>query len=98
MIIKKHDPIRLAALAELGCIVCGKPTQIHHLRRNPITGEHFGLSQRAPDTFTIPLCMEHHEFGPWAYHAGPRSFEELFGSEAVLWDKANHLLATRLAF
>lgn len=92
MIIKKHDPERLNALAELGCLICAKPTQIHHLRRNPLTGKHYGMGQRAPDTFTIPLCMEHHQFGAEAFHAGPATFEERFGTEKELWEQANRLI------
>ncbi len=79
---KKH----LEALVELGCIVCyklgtpGTPAEIHHLR----TGQ--GASQRASDYQAIPLCPWHHRLGghKQAYHAGPKAFEERYGTEMEL--------------
>lgn len=59
---------RAAALVEMGCWCCGKPAQIHHLRKGTPKGG------RAPWWRTIPLCPEHHtDGGPGvAVHAGTR--------------------------
>lgn len=94
-----HDKKRLEAVANLGCIVCRKlgngwvPAQVHHLRRNPETGIKLGMSQRAGDNHTIPLCRQHHQ-GPigWGFHGGERTFEATYGTEADLWEQTNALL------
>ena len=93
---RKH----LDAVASLGCIVCHReglgfaPAEIHHLKRNPETGAHLGMGQRASHFHTIPLCPTHHRAGGFgvAYHAGPRQFEKHFGTEAELWAEVQRLL------
>ena len=40
----------------MGCIVCGKPCEIHHMRGLTT----LGMGQRAGSYLTIPLCREHH--------------------------------------
>ena len=42
-----------------------------------------GMSQRASNFLTIPLCHEHHA-GALSIHKSPRQFEKLFGSEVDL--------------
>jgi len=85
----------LDRVAELGCCVCRRegrgyvPAVIHHLRRNPETGQHLGMSQRSPHKHTIGLCPWHHQQGPMgsAFHAGPRAFEFNHGTEKELWEQ-----------
>ena len=66
----------LDRVAALGCIICGQPAEIHHLR------EGMGMGQRAPDSRAIPLCPRHHRTGGHgvAYHAGRRAWEQQYGS------------------
>ena len=70
-------------VAELGCIICGNPAQLHHPRFS------CGLSQRASDWLVIPLCPEHHQTGGYgmAIHAGQATFEQNYGTEADLLAK-----------
>ena len=74
---KKH----LSDVAQLGCIACQKvgygwtPAEVHHIRAG------VGMSQRASHYETIPLCPEHHRYGPDAIHVSPQTFVRLFGSE-----------------
>jgi hypothetical protein len=90
----------LDAVASLGCIVCHNegmgyaPAEIHHLKRNPETGAKLGMSQRASHYHTIPLCPTHHRAGGFgvAYHAGPRQFEKLYGTETELWGQVRERL------
>lgn len=90
----------LDAVASLGCIVCRNegngyvPALVHHLRRNPETGAHLGMSQRAEHAWTIPLCPAHHQYGGFgvAYHAGPREFEKNYGTEVELWNQVEEML------
>lgn len=53
-----------------------------------------GMSQRASHFHTIPLCPTHHRAGGFgvAYHAGPRQFEKLYGTETELWNQVRERL------
>lgn len=44
----------MARAAELGCLICGSPAQLHHIREGQ------GAAQRAQDFLVIPLCKSHH--------------------------------------
>ncbi len=76
----------MGAVAELGCIVCigeghpNTPAQVHHIRAGQ------GMSQRASNFLTIPLCPMHHQHGGHgvAIHAGQETFERMYGTELDL--------------
>ena len=83
--MKRSESQWLDRVASLGCIVCRNEgrhsdAQIHHLR----TGR--GLGQRSPHFLVIPLCPDHHQNGGVgvAYHASPKQFEALYGTELDL--------------
>ena len=86
---KPAASVDLSRLAEIGCVVCKRPAEIHHLRRG------VGLAQRGTDV--IPLCPEHHRTGGHgvAYHAGKEAFEKAHGTEDELLAKAMTLLTQR---
>lgn len=73
-------------LAQLGCVVCKREgwgfsmAEIHHMRSKAGAGRknHWSLS--------IPLCPNHHRTGGFgiAIHAGQKTFEAKFGTEAEL--------------
>jgi hypothetical protein len=71
----KAESDHLSKVAALGCIVCrllgqpGTPAQVHHLREGQ------GMSQRASNWLTIPLCPPHHT-GPQGIH-GDRTYMKL---------------------
>ena len=67
-------------VAELGCLICRKPAELHHPRFAS------GASQRASDWLVIPLCPGHHRTGGHgvAIHAGQQTFEKNYGTEADL--------------
>jgi hypothetical protein len=48
-------------VAELGCLICGSPAQLHHPREGQ------GKGQRAQDWLVVPLCPDHHT-GPEGIH------------------------------
>lgn len=52
----------LDRVADLGCLICGQPAQLHHVREGQ------GGAQRAQDWLTVPLCREHHT-GPEGIHS-----------------------------
>lgn len=74
-------------MAELGCLICGAPAEIHHP-----TGAGMGL--RASHYDAIPLCPTHHRTGGYgvAIHAGQKAWEAKFGLQAELTAKVKKLL------
>lgn len=73
-------PDRLRQIAESGCVICGRPAEIHHVR-------HYGSSRaEAP---VLPLCPDHHRHGGHgtAVHAGRKAFAKRFGTEEELLEK-----------
>lgn len=84
----KDEKLWLNRISRVGCIVCrklgyatdGQEVAIHHLR------DEVGMSQRAVEFDTIPLCPLHHQTGGYgvAIHAGQQRWEELYGTEREL--------------
>ena len=74
--MKKEEKIYLNKVAELGCVICKMPSEIHHIR----TGQGH---KRASNYDVIPLCPKHHRNGGLgiAIHAGIRTWEAKFGNE-----------------
>lgn len=70
----------MAAVADLGCLICRGPASLHHIRAGQ------GLGQKASDYLVIPLCPMHHQHGGHgvAIHSGKRTWESLYGSELTL--------------
>lgn len=67
-----HDQPCLVASRE-----CSRQIHAHHIRNN-------GMARKCPDTETVPLCDNHHEFGPKAIHRiGKKSFQSHFGIDLV---------------
>jgi hypothetical protein len=82
---EKSRQKRFDALSEVGCAICGRPPQIHHL----IGIAHRGMGQKAGDEYTIPLCMDHHT-GPEGIHTlGKRAWESKYGDQEYLLDVTN---------
>ena len=67
----------MGRVAELGCLICSSPAQVHHIREGQ------GMSQRASNWLTIPLCLEHHS-GSLSIHKTPKQFQAIYGSELDL--------------
>ena len=81
--MKSKERKYLRAVQELGCLICGGPAEIHHIRAGQ------GMAQRAGNHLVIPLCAEHHRNGGHgvAIHAGRQTFEAMYGSEMDLLDR-----------
>lgn len=84
----KSEKLHLSRVADLGCIICHQPAEIHHLR----TG--MGMAQRNSNFNVIPLCPLHHRTGGYgtAFHAGRKAFEQNFGTEEELLKRVKGLL------
>jgi hypothetical protein len=80
--------LHLERVQSLGCIICRRPAEIHHLR------EGVGKGQKSNHFRVIPLCPEHHRTGGHgvAFHAGKKTWQEIFGTEEKLMEKVNILL------
>lgn len=55
----------MGRVAALGCLLCGEPAEVHHVRQGQ------GMAQRASHWLTVPLCPACHR-GPAGIH-GDRS-------------------------
>jgi len=72
---RKH----MGRVAALGCILCDHlnlgttPAQVHHIREGQ------GMSQRANNFLTIPLCPTHHTGKPGIHGLGTKAFERTYG-------------------
>ena len=84
----KAEKEHLNRVAELGCIICGSPAEIHHIRAG------VGMGRRSSNYEAIPLCHVHHRTGGYgvAYHAGRKGFENNFGTECELLEKMQKML------
>lgn len=79
----------VARVVGLGCVVCRNlgygesPAEFHHLRFG------MGAGQRMGNGIGIPLCPTHHRIGcrGVAYHAGPQTWEALYGSQISLFNQ-----------
>lgn len=64
-------------VAELGCLLCGQPAEIHHLREGQ------GMAQRASNWLTVPLCAEHHRGASGLHGLGERGFARRYRLEEL---------------
>ena len=71
----------MGRVAELGCLVCQSPANVHHIRTERIKS----------DFLTIPLCREHHQ-GDFSIHMSKRQFTAIYGSELELLAQTLRLL------
>jgi len=88
-VTKKDDRIHMGKVAEMGCIICGSPAEVHHIGRQ---GGQRGKALKD----CIPLCPDHHRNGNDCVHAGRRTFESRFGTEKELLAKTLKLLKKRV--
>ena len=77
----KSEQDYMSRVADLGCICCGQPAELHHPRR------HTGLGLRSSNYDVIPLCPNHHRLGKVSIHLGKAQFERTFGTEKDLLKK-----------
>jgi hypothetical protein len=87
--MKAAEKTHLSKVAELGCIICRSPAEIHHIRAG------MGIGQRNSNFHVLPLCPSHHRTGGHgvAIHAGQKTFEAKYGTEHELLEKVNGLLS-----
>ena len=74
-LMKKAEKEHLRRVAEMGCYVCSRPAEIHHIRHQT------GLAMRSSSYETIPLCEIHHRLGKVSVHLGKKEFVKRYGTE-----------------
>ena len=77
----KAEREHMSKVASLGCLVCQRPANVHHIR--PIG---LGISNRSSHYETIPLCHDHHQ-GKFSIHNSKQEFEDKYGTEQELLNK-----------
>lgn len=87
----KERKKRFNALSEHGCCICRRPTEIHHL----LGLRYSGMSQKAKDEETIPLCVDHHRGAQGIHHMGMKEWESVYGEQAYHLEKINHYINER---
>ena len=75
---KRH----MSKVAELGCLICQSPANIHHIRTERIKS----------DFLVIPLCREHHQ-GDFSIHGSKEQFTNIYGSELHLLAQTVEMLS-----
>ena len=74
----KGEREHMSKVASLGCLVCQRPANVHHIR--PIG---LGIGMRSGHYQTIPLCYDHHQ-GQFSIHNCKEQFEAMYGTEEEL--------------
>jgi len=91
---RKAEKEWLAAICDLGCIVC-----LREFELDSLACPHHIDGKTKPDAhyMTIPLCGNHHQGGMdtaecTSRHPYKFRFEERYGTELELWDDCNERL------
>jgi len=66
----------MSKVASLGCWICQRPAQVHHIRPVGLVG----VGLRSSHYHTIPLCYDHHQ-GQFSIHNCKQQFEDMYGKE-----------------
>jgi hypothetical protein len=67
-----EEKAHLDWVASLGCVICGKPANIHHVR---------SVASKRDHTKVIPLCYYHHQGKMGIHTIGKKIWWEQFGHE-----------------
>jgi hypothetical protein len=80
-IATKAEREHMSKVASLGCLICQRPANVHHIR--PVG---LGIGMRSSHYQTIPLCYDHHQ-GQFSIHNCKQEFEDAYGTEKQLLQK-----------
>lgn len=70
----------IECVASLGCLICGKPAEVHHVMHAP------GKATRRDHRFVAPLCPDHHRGNEGVHGLGSeKAFLALWGVDLVEW-------------
>ena len=82
----KAERDHMGRVAALGCLICGSPAEVHHVKYGFCHRDHLN---------TIPLCSLHHRHGKFGecVENGKKTFCDKHGSEQALLEITRKLLA-----
>ena len=80
------DKRHFQRVADLGCIICKMPAEIHHVRDYTT-----GMGQR-DHSRVIPLCPNHHRINKVSKHHDPAGFMAVYGTDQKLLDETKEML------
>ena len=74
----KPEREHMGRVAELGCLICQMPAQVHHIH-----GHAFGSKS---NWRVAPLCYRHHHMGAFGHcvHMGTKTFEANYMTQAAM--------------
>lgn len=67
-----EEPKHLDLIRQLPCLVCGtQPVEAAHIRSPCLRlgKRETGMSEKADDKWTLPLCAHDHRLGPFSQHS-----------------------------
>jgi len=83
---------RFDLISQMGCCVCKRPAEIHHL----IGHKYKGMGMKADDIYTIGLCVEHHRGHQGIHQLGMRVWEDTYGTQEYHLEKVENFLKKSL--
>jgi len=86
--MKKAERAWIERVVALGCVVCQRPAEYHHI----LTGKAMGKKASHFDGF--PLCPDHHRNGGpgVAIHSGITTWERIHGTEIKYLERVRAML------
>ena len=82
----KAERDHMGRVAELGCLICRRPAQVHHVRGG-------GMGRKSSNYDTFPLCFHHHTGAEGIHTIGIMTWEDRYGSELAMLTETKRLLA-----
>lgn len=75
-----EEASHMKLVATLGCLVCGRPANIHHVM-------HYAHKMRRRDhRYIVPLCRDHHQGNSGVHGLGSeKAFQDFWGIDLVAW-------------
>jgi hypothetical protein len=74
----KKEREHLNRVVSLGCVICNKNSNVHHIRILGEPRDHFK---------TIPLCYNHHQGREGIHTKGKKEWRKIYGHELDMLDK-----------
>lgn len=86
--MKKAEKVWIARVVALGCVVCKREAEYHHILKGKAMGK------KASHFEGIPLCPDHHRNGGHgvAIHSGVKTWEAKFGTESEHLERIRAML------
>lgn len=87
------------AVAELGCLICLQPAEIHHAKGGSMLDAHTykGMGQKTGEEAILPLCPRHHRGEQGIEKIGVETWERKFGRQSEMLNIVTERLEARAA-